>query len=902
VIQAATGGNGDRVALRSWANPGWSVLATVRSDGWFPTDDRGRGDIAILATTEEWPAEVAFATLAEWSQADRSRWQTFGYPVGYKRFGQHASGRFVGRFGPDNEWVQLDAEAVVGYRIAAGYSGSPVWEVGRNAVVGIAVSEDAANPAARSGGMIPIEVVARYWAPLAPLVRRGTAARAQASGRSLSRLETSDIRIVDSMPLCAPDFQPRPVQMAAIKAAIGSRGWAVVTAVAGARGVGKTQLAAACCAEAIRAGWPVVVWVAAQSEASILAGLAELADRLRLTAGDLETTIRARAALNWLSAHPGPGMVVFDNAEDPDLIARWLPRTGGMTSLVTTVQRGFAALGPMVDIDVFTIDDSTDYLCRRTGLDDTAGARRVAEELGGLPVALAQAAAVIGPRSVRFPSFDAYLTELAAVNLDDLLVRQPGEPYPHGFAEAVALALQDLDGLPGGERARRILDVAALLSADGVPVEYLVDRPAGFVRRRSRLGSDPGKPGVQLIVDRSLANMTSGAEIAVHRLVGRVLREIRQRDGTLDRRIARTARTLAAAVPPPTDDPLANVGVWSRLAPQVRALRRAAPPDIARKTAIRIWALNNDLIRHLNQVQDSQAVEVGAEVLSDAERLLGPRHRDTLRARNQLIIANNNTVGGDDGTIALAETNLEYWRSVAGPSHPDTLAAAGNLATAYQLGDRLGDAVTVLKKLLLDMIAAHGRYHINVFYCRGNLALAYLEHGDAVAAVHLMEENLRNLDRVHLPNRVERMRFFGALGDVYQEDGRTADAIAIYEANLAELIAALPRGHSMIQRGRGRLAASYLSDGRIADALTLHDEIVDDLTSSALGPDHRHTLLARAERAEVYMDAGRVADAILLYEEVLLDQSRVLGPDDPSTKATRDHLDQSRRDRQDPDQ
>jgi Trypsin-like peptidase domain len=177
VVAAGGDGDGGQVAMRSWAAPGHATAGTVRPGGWHPVDDRGRGDVAILRPAEKWPEPVAFAELAQWSQRDRSRWQAFGYPARYKKVGQHASGRFIGRFGPDNEWVQIDAEVVTGYRIVPGYSGSPVWELQQNAVVGLAVSEDAANPAARSGGMLPVEVIARYWDPLASLIRRGTSSK-----------------------------------------------------------------------------------------------------------------------------------------------------------------------------------------------------------------------------------------------------------------------------------------------------------------------------------------------------------------------------------------------------------------------------------------------------------------------------------------------------------------------------------------------------------------------------------------------------------------------------------------------------------------------------------------------------------------------------------------------------
>ena len=58
--------------------------------------------------------------------------------------------------------------------------------------------------------------------------------------------------------------------------------------------------------------------------------------------------------------------------------------------------------------------------------------------MGWLPLALAQAAAVIDTQRL---DYAAYLARLRAVPVADLLKRAAGEPYPHGAAEAIVLAL-----------------------------------------------------------------------------------------------------------------------------------------------------------------------------------------------------------------------------------------------------------------------------------------------------------------------------------------------------------------------------------------------------------------------------------------------------------------------------
>ena len=67
----------------------------------------------------------------------------------------------------------------------------------------------------------------------------------------------------------------------------------------------------------------------------------------------------------------------------------------------------------------------------------------MAAELGYLPLALAQAAAVIAGQHL---GYGTYLERLRALPVAQYLTRDAGQPYPHGVAEAVLLSL---DGGPG---------------------------------------------------------------------------------------------------------------------------------------------------------------------------------------------------------------------------------------------------------------------------------------------------------------------------------------------------------------------------------------------------------------------------------------------------------------------
>ena len=155
------------VAVRAWrARESEWVVAEVVTNCWIPVDVEGTGDLALLHVVGDVPGEVSAAPLARYSDRAGRRFQCLGFPSGYHGQGQHATGDIIGRFGPRGrfgpEWVQLNGETTTGYRVLQGFSGSPVWDIDDQRVVGLVVGEDVRNPEARVGAMIPLDIVAGY--------------------------------------------------------------------------------------------------------------------------------------------------------------------------------------------------------------------------------------------------------------------------------------------------------------------------------------------------------------------------------------------------------------------------------------------------------------------------------------------------------------------------------------------------------------------------------------------------------------------------------------------------------------------------------------------------------------------------------------------------------------------
>lgn len=115
-------------------------------------------------------------------------------------------------------------------------------------------------------------------------------------------------------------------------------------------------------------------------------------------------------------------------------------------------------------MDVFTKDEALAFLTERTGSADTQGAGLVADELGYLPLALAQAAAVIAAQRLDYAT---YLDRFRAMPVGELLRPVEAGQYPQGVAAAVLLSLDAVRAGADGAACQAVMDLLAVLSAAG---------------------------------------------------------------------------------------------------------------------------------------------------------------------------------------------------------------------------------------------------------------------------------------------------------------------------------------------------------------------------------------------------------------------------------------------------
>lgn len=693
-----------------------------------------------------------------------------------------------------------------------------------------------------------------------------------------------------------------------------SGGGAVIVAQAlyGLGGVGKTQLALEY-AHRFMADYDLIWWVPAERAEEISLSLADLARRMDLRVGD-NVAEAAEAALEELRKDTIPRwLLIFDNADNPKQLESWLPMGSGHV-IITSRNQAWTNTADLLEVDVFSREESVAHLMRHVPHLDPGDADRVAEALGDLPLAIEQASAWLEQTGMRA---QAYVAELSTRATRILALNQPSD-YPTPVVATWNMSFDRLrDHSPA---AVRLLQILAFCSPGPISMNLLYSEETILsllpydqaLSERLMLG--------RIIRDISrfaLVKVDQGSNsLQIHRLVQAVIRAQMTEDEQTEAQ-HELHKILVGARPRQgeTDDPqnwATYEIIWPHLGPS-----RAEECNDARTRQLLI-----DWVRYQWKVGEYETcLNLANRLEATWSRQLGADDQQTLLLR--FHIANvMRSQGRFREARDLDEAVLNRQREVLGHDHPHALMTAGSLAADHRaLGD-FKEALERDRQTYASFKDQFGEDYPRTLMAAFNLAISYRLNGDYTAAFNLDQDTLERrrvvLSADHpytlgtAANVAQDMRAEGAfresagllrttldryrevLGEEIVDTLRAATSLAVSLRKAGEQAEAMKLAQDTYSRYIRRygsqspearmcalnLACDYAAGGDFPRALDLALDVKGALTSG-LGEDHPNTLVAANNLACYLRAVGRFGEALALAEDATTRMRRTLGEEHP---------------------
>ena len=580
-----------------------------------------------------------------------------------------------------------------------------------------------------------------------------------------------------------------------------------------------------------------------------------------------------------LAAFAAGWLLVFDNAPGQQAVQRFLPPAGRGRVLITS-QSAAWPLALVVEVPVLDTEVAAEFLVNRTSDRNERVAEELAGELGGLPLALEQAAAYIQATAATLAGYLSLFRDRRA----DLLARGEASGHPADVAATLGLALSRLgDEAPAAAGLAQLLACLApepvplaLLLADAQVAEELAPGVAATVG--SLLG-DPIAVGDAVAALRRYSLVTPAGDglVLVHRLVQAITRA--QLSAEAAGQWEQAAAALVDAAVPADARLAAEWGTFAVLLPHARAVLDLTSRGMSR------------IAQYLGFSGSYRAARDLFQLIADVYResdAYGPEHPDTLAARHELgrwTGAAGDAAGASDQLAAL----LPIMERVEGPEHPHTLWGRGNLARwTGEAGDPAG-ARDQFAALLPIMERVEGPEHPHTLWGRGNLARWTGEAGDPARARDQAAALLPIVERVLGPEYRDTLTARHSLAQWTGEAGDAARARDQFAALLPIMERVEGPEHRNTLTARHSLARWT---GEAGDPVGARDQFAAllPIIERVLGPEHPHTLWVRGNLARWTGEAGDAAGAGDQIAALLPIYERVLGPEHPETLATRGNL------------
>ncbi len=513
----------------------------------------------------------------------------------------------------------------------------------------------------------------------------------------------------------------------------------ITQSIAGLGGVGKTQIALEYAYRHI-GKYEHIWWIDASTENTIVSSYIAFITKCGLSANPSKDSsdVCCKVVKDWLSEH-SKWLFIFDNADfyeengkelsPQTVIKKYLPATiqGSQNVLITSRNKNWRSMSQQLNIDIFSSEEAVAFLTDKTGQATDYNMKQLADELGYLPLALAQAAAYMneGDDSCR-----AYL-ELFQNNKARLLKEHPGvDDHKQIVYTTWDISINHI----GKKSSRQLLNLCAFFAPEDFSKHW-------FAKAHDALPS-PLREEVwdevrnvwdtisyrNLLVELHKYSLITlrDKHIAMHRLLQVVIKESL---GDERQKWAEYSLDLVNGLIFEDFSTVESRAEYFILWPHISSILDELLDDnddlLIRKATL--YAFAGKAEYELGNY--AQALTQYKISLTTRKQVLGEDHIDTAATYNDIAAVYS---AQEDYEKAFTEYKnaLKIRKKVFGKKHPGTATTYNGIALVFHAQDEHIKALTLFKKALKICVDALGKEHPDIAAIHNNIALTYYTQGN----------------------------------------------------------------------------------------------------------------------------------------------------------------------------
>ncbi len=565
-------------------------------------------------------------------------------------------------------------------------------------------------------------------------------------------------------------------------------------------------------------------------------------------------------------------LLIFDNAEEPEVVEKWRPKYGRCSVLITSRRDYWPQEMNVQSVPIESLPrpKSMELLekVRPTLLKDKVEHKAtddLCDYLGDLPLALHVAASYL----------ERYRNERVQDYLRDLQQASGNEPALEKVWSCFAVSHRKLKAENENDLlAMRLFQLAGYFAPASIARELLAET--------ADLNLDDGKQRKQF--NHAIARLQEFGLIAEEpdgRLIlHRLLREFaRQEQSPLSQSSApeRVAEVLVSFAKNEN-----ATGLPQRMSKERAHLRHAAmgveelDPGLA-------GSLYNDLGYHAKSLallkQAKSDYDKAFKLVKNTHGLDHPSVATIVSNIGLLLEAQGDLAGA----LEYIQRALQIDEKVYGPDHPNVAIDVSNIGAVVKVQGDLAGALEYIQRALQIDEKVYGLDHPNVAIRANNIGTILKAQGNLAGALEYTQRAIRIDERVYGPNHPNVAIRANNIGQILYDQGDLVGALEYTQRALQIDKNVYGTDHPSVAIIANNIGLILQAQGDLAGALEYMRRALQ-INERVYGSDHPNVAQDANNIAQILQAQGDLAGALEYMRRALAILEKAYGPENPTTK------------------